>query len=151
MDNSPEEVAAELRAAVGDEGTTHELLARRFAEYVELRHTPPHPTDGPIPGRLLGEVAGREVAAVGRALRERDDSEAEITVEGDRVWVRRRTRGKLADGTTIDVRSSTRFVVTDGAIVGLESDMDPGSMEAWGKVLAAGEFEIPADMLARYQ
>jgi ketosteroid isomerase-like protein len=151
MDNSAEEIAAELRAAADNEVTTQEVLARRFADSVELRHIPPHPTDGPIPGPLLGEVSAREVAAVGRALRDRDDSDADITIDGDAVRVRRRTRGMLADGTKVDVRTSTRFVVADGAIVGLESDMDTASMEAWGKVLAAGAFEMPADMLARYE
>jgi hypothetical protein len=143
MDDTVNEVAEELRAA-GGVGGTQEVLARRFAEAVELRHDPPSPSDGPIPGALLAEVSRREVEAVGRALRERVDGASDVTVAGDVVHVRGRTRGSLDDGTTIDVRTSTRFTVADGRIVALQSDMDAASGAAWGKVLAAGGFEVPA-------
>jgi hypothetical protein len=146
INESVNEIADELRAAAGDTTKTQDVMARLFAENIDLRHVPPLPSDGPIPGRLLAEVSRREVAAVERALRNRVDSDSEVTVDGDQILVRSRTRGTLDDGTSIDVRPSTRFTVAGGAIVGLQSDMDGESMEAWGKVLAAGGFEIPADV-----
>ena len=144
MGTSADEVADELRAAAGDVVKTQDVLAGRFAEHIELRHVPPHPSDGPIAARLLTEVARREVQAVERALPDRV-TDGDVTVEDDAVRIRNRTRGTLADGTAIDVQTSTRFTVADGAIVGLESTMDAASMEAWGTVLAAGGFELPAD------
>jgi hypothetical protein len=143
MDDTVTEVADELRAASGV-GGAQEVLARRFAEAVELRHDPPSPSDGPIPGALLAEVSRREVEAVGRALRDRVDGESEVTVDGDVIHLRGRTQGTLHDGSTIDVRTSTRFTVAKGEIVALQSEMDAASGEAWGRVLTAGGFEVPA-------
>lgn len=148
MDDTVTQVADELRAASGV-GGAQEVLARRFADAVELRHDPPSPSDGPIPGALLAEVSRREVEAVGRALRERVDGEPDVTVEGDVVHMRGRTRGTLHDGSAIDVHTSTRFTVADGRIVALQSDMDAASGEAWGRVLAAGGFEVPAGAFDR--
>ena len=144
MGTSADEIADELRAASGDVVKTQEVMARRFAEQIELRHVPPHPSDGPMPSRVLVEVARREVAAVERALPDRV-TDGDVTVVGDAIRVQNRTQGTLSDGTRIDVRTDTRFTVADGAIVALESNMDAASMEAWGSVLAAGGFELPAD------
>ena len=144
MGTSADEIADELRAGEGDVVKTQEVLAQRFAEQIELRHVPPLESDGPIAARLLVQVAGREVAAVERALPDRV-IDGDVAVEGDVIRVRNRTQGTLADGTSIDVQTDTRFTVADGAIVGLESNMDAASMEAWGQVLAAGGFELPAD------
>ena len=144
MGTSAEDIAEELRAASGDVVKTQEVMARRFAEQIELRHVPPHPSDGPMPSRLLVEVARREVAAVERALPDRV-TDSDVTVDGNAIRVQNRTRGTLSDGTTVDVQTDTRFTVADGEIVGLESNMDAASMEAWGTVLAAGGFELPAN------
>ena len=57
--------------------------------------------------------------------------------------MRGRTSGTLADGTRVDVETNTLFTIADGAIVALQSDMDPSSVEAWKQVLAAGSFEVP--------
>jgi ketosteroid isomerase-like protein len=143
MSTSVSEVADQMRAVAHDRAKSRELLSGLFAEKVELRHSPPSPSDGPIPGSLLADVSKREVEALARALPDLVHEEPEITVEGDAIRVRGRTLGTLADGTNIDVRTNTLFAVADGAIVGLQSDMDPLSVSAWQKVLAAGGFEIP--------
>jgi ketosteroid isomerase-like protein len=149
MDAGVNDVAGRLRDAAGDLAASQEALSGLFADEVQLRHDPPHPSDGPIPGRLLAEVSRREVAAVTRALPDAVHSDSEITVDGDGVGMRGRTRGVLPDGTEIDVRTNTLFTVADGRIVGLLSDMDPASMESWGRVLAAGGFQVPAELLER--
>ena len=125
---SANDVADQLRAA-GNLGATQEMLARLFADEIVLRHEPPHPSDSPIPGRLLAEMARREVDAVKRALPDAEQS-SEVAVEGDGVRMRGRTRGTLADGTAIDVHTNTLFTVADGRIVGLRSEMDAQSGEA---------------------
>jgi len=144
MGTTADDIAEELRAASGDVVKTQEVMARRFAEHIELRHVPPLESDGPIAARLLVEVARREVAAVERALPDRV-TDGDVAVVGDVIRVQNRTQGTLSDGTSVDVRTDTRFTVADGAIVGLESNMDAASMQAWGTVLAAGGFELPAD------
>jgi hypothetical protein len=144
MGTPADEIAEELRVAKGDVVKTQAILERRFAEQIELRHVPPLESDGPIAARLLIEVAGREVAAVERALPDRV-TDGDVTVDGDVIRVQNRTQGTLSDGTTVDVQTDTRFTVSDGAIVGLESNMDAASMQAWGTVLAAGGFELPDD------
>jgi ketosteroid isomerase-like protein len=145
---SANDVADQLRSTAGNPIANHETLARLFAEEIELRHEPPHPSDGPIPGRLLAEMARREVEAVKRALPDAEQR-SEITVEGDGVRVRGRTRGTLVDGTLIDVQTNTLFTVADGRIVALHSDMDARSGVAWGRVLAAGGIEVPPEFLER--
>ena len=145
MTKSVTDIAEEMRAVAEDRGKSRDLLVSLFAETVELRHVPPSPSDGPIPGSLLSDVSGREVAALARALPDAEQGDSEVTVEDDAVRVRVRTTGTLADGTPIDVVTNTLFTIADGAIVGLQSDMDPASVEAWKQVLAAGAFEAPAD------
>jgi ketosteroid isomerase-like protein len=146
MTASATEISEELRAAAADRARTQELLAARFAEVVELRHDPAAPGDGPFSGRLLAEISRREIAAATRSLPDATN-ESEITVDGDRIRVVGRTSGTLGDGKVVDVRTDTTFTVADGAIVALASDMDPESMAAWGQVLAAGGFELPAELL----
>jgi hypothetical protein len=136
------EVADELRAARDDRFKSQRALASLLAETIDLRHEPPHPTDGPIPGRLLAEVSLREVEAVGRAMPD-VSTESDVAVEGDAIRVRGRTTGTLADGTRIDIQTHTVFTVAGGAIVALQSEMDEVSMATWGQVLMAGGFEIP--------
>ena len=145
MTKSLADIADEMRAVAQDRTKSRNLLASLFAETVELRHVPPSPSDGPIPGSLLSEVSGREVVALARALPDAEHGGTEVTVEGDAVRVRVRTTGALADGTPIDVETNTLFTIAGGAIVGLQSDMDPASATAWKQVLAAGSFEVPAD------
>ena len=143
MTKSAADVADEMRAVVTDRTKSADLLASLFAETVELRHVPPSPSDGPIPGSVLSAVSGGEVAALARAMPDAEHGDSEITVEGDAVRVRGRTSGTLADGTRVDVETNTLFTIADGAIVALQSDMDPSSVEAWKQVLAAGSFEVP--------
>ena len=145
---SAHDAADQLRAAAGNPLANQEALARLFADEVQLRHEPSHPSDGPMPGRLLAEIARSEVEAVMRALPDAEQN-SEITVEEAGVRVRGRTRGTLADGTAIDVQTNTLFTVADGRIVGLRSDMDSRSTEAWGNVLAAGGIEVPPEFLER--
>jgi hypothetical protein len=138
------EIAEELRAAAQHRGKMQETLAALFAKTVALRHEPPSPSDGAIRGSLLSAISREEVAAVGRALPNAVQNDVNVSIEGDGIRVQIRTSGVLADGTNIDVKSNTLFTIADGAIVGLRSDMDAASVEAWGKVLSAGGFEIPA-------
>jgi hypothetical protein len=139
-------MGAQLRAVSDDGVRSQQALALLFAETVELRHEPSHPSDGPVSGRLLGEVSRREVEAAGRALLDLC-SASEVTTEGDAIRVRGRTVGTLSDGTKVDMHTDTVFTVADGAIVGLYSDMDDASMAVWGQVLIAGGFEIPEDFI----
>jgi hypothetical protein len=145
---SADDVANQLRAAAGNLGANQEVLGGLFADEVYLRHEPPHATDGPIPGRLLAEMARREVDAVKRALPVAEET-SEVTVVGDGVRMRGRIRGTLADGSAVDVQTNTLFTVADGQIVALLSDMDPQSGEAWGRVLAAGQIQVPPELLER--
>ena len=43
---------------------SRDLLVSLFADTVELRHVPPSPSDGPILGRVLSDVSGREAFSV---------------------------------------------------------------------------------------
>lgn len=144
MTLSAAEIAQQLLAVAGDAERSRETLTALFAEEIELRHVPPAPTDGPIPGALLAEISRREVAALSRAMPDATHDEPEITVEGDAIRVRRRTHGLLGDGTPVDVRTNTLMSIADGRVVALESDMDPESLRSWRGVLAAGGFEVPA-------
>lgn len=143
MTKSASEIAEEMRAVASDHVKSREVLTCLFTESVELQHVPRRPSDGAIAGRVLAEIVRRESEAVFRALPDIIYDDPEITVEADAIRVRRRTFGTLLDGTTIDVRTNTLFRIADGAIVALQSDMDPEGVEAWQKVLAVGGFEAP--------
>jgi hypothetical protein len=137
------EIAARLRAVAEDRGRSQQLLASLFATSVELRHDPPHPSDGPVAGALLAEISRREVEAADRALVDLR-SESDVDVESnDGIRLRVRTTGAFADGRTVDVQIHTRLTVADGSVVALQADMDDAAMAAWGEVLVAGGFEIP--------
>ena len=84
MEGSPTtSTAAAIARDLQDAGSSRaQRLADLYAETVELRHVPPIPSDGPIPGSALAEVSLRETAAVAKALPDRSET-AEIKVEGD--------------------------------------------------------------------
>ncbi len=142
MSQSASEIAQQLVATTDPEGSW-EALTRLFAKEVELRHVPPAPTDGPIPGALLAQISHGEVEALSRALPNATHDQPEITVEGDAIRVRRRTHGSLADGTPVDLRTNTVFSIADGQVVALQSDMDGESRRVWQSVLSAGGFPPP--------
>src|SRR5579863_309067 len=144
MPQSAAEVADRMRAVASDRVRSRELLATLFAEDVAIHHVPPGPNDGSIPGSRLAAISQQEVEALGRALPDAVHEDPVITVEGEAVRVRGRTSGRLPDGTAIEVRTNTLFTVTDGVIVGLESDMDAESLSAWRTVLTSGGFEVPS-------
>ena len=141
MTRSPEQIADQIRGASHDPHVSCEVLASLFASEVELRHSPPGPNDGPISGSLLADVARREVDALLRAVPDARHDEPDITVQGDVIVVRRRTRGSLPDGSDVELSTNTVMSIAEGSIVSLESDMSPDEVRAWQRVLAAGGFE----------
>jgi ketosteroid isomerase-like protein len=136
-------IADALRAASTSSEGASSVLAELYAEKVDLRHEPRLATDGPVDGALLGEMGRREIAASRRALTSTSEPASEITVEGDAIRMRSRTRGRLDDGTVIDVTTNTLFRVADGRIVELVAEMDEADVQAWGQVLVAGGIEVP--------
>jgi hypothetical protein len=148
MTESVHDIAERLRAVADDRTLFQQTLASLFADAVELHHEPARPTDGPIPGRLIAEVSRLETEAAGRALSTSLESRTEIVVDGHAVRVIGSVAGTLADGTAIDVHTNVDFTIADGKIVGLRSDMDEASTTNWGRVLAAGGFAIPEELIA---
>jgi ketosteroid isomerase-like protein len=148
MAASIDEIADALRSAAGNQAKTHDVLAIYFADPVDVRHEPAGPTDGPMPKELLVRVALAETEAMGRALPDAT-SESDVSVDGDAIHVRGRTRGTLPDGTDVDFETAVVFLVADGAIVGIRSESVPGNAETMGKVFAEGKFELPPDLIAR--
>jgi hypothetical protein len=139
MAQSANEIAQQLAATADPEGSWR-ALTRLFAKEVELRHDPPAPTDGPIPGALLAQISQREVEALSRAVPNATHDPPEITVEGNAIRIRRRTQGSLPDGTPVDLRTNTLFSIAEGRVVALQSDMDGESVRMWQRVLFAGGF-----------
>jgi hypothetical protein len=141
------EIAAAMRAAGADRTKSRELLASLYADTVELQHDPPGTGDGSVPARMLIALAEQEVAAMERALPDSAAHPLEVSVDGDRLRMRGRVEGTLADGTRVDVMTNTVFTVAGGRIVGLRSEMTPEDMQTYGAVLAAGAFEVPPDLV----
>ena len=148
MSKSVADLAEALRAAA-DGGSTPAVLADYYAETVVVRHVPALPNDGPVAGHLLAEMGRREVAASGRALSGSSERSTEVTVEGDAVRMRSRTKGALADGTAIEAETNTLFHVADGCIDELVSEMDEASGDAWRQALVAGGIEVPEGFMER--
>jgi hypothetical protein len=147
MGQGVEDIVARLRAVSDDGQRSQAIVASLFAENVELRHEPPLPTDGPVPGRALAEISRREVEAASRALADLH-SATSITVEGSAFCMRTHIMGTLRDGTAVDVQTGARFTVERGQIVGVLAQMDDATMSQWAHVLAAGAFEIPAEFVS---
>jgi hypothetical protein len=146
---SIDEIAESIRQAGADRDRLRETMSGLYADTIELAHEPPLPSDGPIPSRVLIELGGAEVAAVERALRNPWLDAPDVIVEGDRLRVRNRMGGILADGTDVEVCTNTVYTIGGGRIVGLRSEMAPEDMERWGSVLAAGDIEIPAGLFSQ--
>ncbi len=72
--------------------------------------------------------------------------EPAVTVEGDRIRVRNRMGGTLADGTEGRVSTNTVYAIDEGRIVGLRSEMAPEDGKRWGVVLSAGNFQVPPEL-----
>ena len=144
MTTSAGDIARELDAVKGDRDRYQQVMARFYAETIQLSHVPPSSYDGPIPSRYLIEVAANEVESLGRALSDLDIGEPEVTVEGEAFRVRGSVSGRLADGARLAITTNTVFTVADGLITGLRSEMSPADTEAWVAVLTAGAVGEPS-------
>jgi hypothetical protein len=130
-------IAQAIRDAGTDRSKSSALMASLYSETIELRHVPPIPSDGPIPSRLLVEVAAKEVAILQRVLPDAVISPPTVTVDGPDIRVRGGIHGVTVGGSPVDLTTNTVFTVSDGRIVGLSSEMAPEDMKAWGEVLGA--------------
>jgi hypothetical protein len=137
---SAADIADALRDAAGDQKRSYQTLATFFAEEVAVRHEPPSPTDGPMGRDILVSVASAEVEAYERALAD-PSVDAVVEVDRDDIHVHTRLRGRLADGTDVDITTSTIFTVAGGEIVELRAQIDPGVADAMLKVLETGGFQ----------
>ncbi len=144
---SIDEIADSIRRVGADRDRLRETMSSLYAATIELAHEPPLPSDGPIPSSVLIALGGAEVAAVERALKDPWLDAPEVIVEDDRLRVRNRMGGTLVDGTDVEVCTNTVYTVGGGSITGLRSEMAREDMERWGSVLAAGDFQLPVDLL----
>jgi ketosteroid isomerase-like protein len=141
-------VADELRAAYrAGPSAGHAVMASLFGESVVLRHDPPLPTDGPIPGGFLREMSGLETAAAHRALPDLRYESVDVSGDDDAVRVRATVTGTLATGEVVAVTTDVLLELSDGRIVGLTGALGPDDQEQWSAVLAAGGFEVPPELL----
>jgi hypothetical protein len=140
---STEKVADTIRRAGADRDRMRRTMSALYGDTIELGHDPPLPSDGPMPGSVLIALGGEEVAAVERAMPDVWVEQPAVTVEGDRIRVRNRMGGTLADGTEVRASTNTVYTIDEGRIVGLRSEMAPEDVRRWGAVLSAGNFQVP--------
>ena len=146
MTASVDDIAEAIRAAGADRQRSSDLLATLYADTVELQHSPPRPGDGSWPASTLVAVAKEELDAIQRAIPDAVVHVPLVVVDRDAVRVCNRIEGVLVDGTRIDLTTNTVFTVSDGRVVGLRSEMTSDDAQACGGVVAAGAFEVPADL-----
>jgi hypothetical protein len=144
MSASVEEVAEQLRADYESPDPDREpAMASLFAETVRLVHTPPAPTDGPLPGAMLREVALAETRAANRAFTEMTRDNVQVTVDGSSIRLRSTTNGTLVTGESVSIDTDVIVEIEDGRIVAMEARMDEEAGARWRQALEAGGFEPP--------
>jgi hypothetical protein len=144
MSSDVEAIAARLRAdyeSPSPDGVP--AMATLFADSVELRHDPPIPTDGPIPGATLRDVAIAETRAANRAFTEVVRDNVEVTVDGPSIRVRATTKGTLMTGAAISIDTDVVVEVRDGEIVAMNAHLGDENTARWREALEAGGFERP--------
>ncbi len=145
MTTDVEQVAEQLRADYASPDPDREpAMASLFAETVELRHTPPAPTDGPLPGAMLREVALAETRAANRAFTEMVRDNVQVTVDGSSIRLQSTTKGTLVTGEAVSIDTDVVVEVKEGRIVAMEARMDEEAGAQWRQALEAGGFEVPA-------
>ena len=133
-----------LRTDLAADTGAEPAMASLYADSVELRHTPPLPTDAPLSGAFLRDVSIAETAAARRALPDLARDENSVTVDGNSIRLQSTVTGTLATtGESIKVHTDVVVEVRDGRIVAMEARLGADAMATWGTVLAAGGFEIP--------
>src|SRR5262245_3289172 len=104
MSADVEQVAERLRADYESPDANGEpAMASLFAETVQLKHTPPAPTDGPLPGAMLREVAIAETKAANRAFTEMTRDNVQVTVDGSSIRLQSTTKGTLVTGDSVSI------------------------------------------------
>lgn len=63
----------------------------------------------------------------------------------DRIRVRKRMGGTLADGSEVRLHQYL-YAVDEGRTMGLRSEMAPEDVQRWGAVLSTGNFEVPPEL-----
>jgi hypothetical protein len=145
-----ERIAELLRAdAEAPQAGRPSVMSSLFAETIELSHVPPLPADGPITADLLRAISVADMAAVSSGLLNRVAEKASITVEGSSIRIRSSLRGNLATGKPINVDNDVLIEIRDGKIVALQGHRDEDGWAQWFEVLEAGNFDPPAEWLAR--
>jgi hypothetical protein len=119
-------------------------MASLFAETVELEHVPPAPTDGPLPGAMLREVAIAETQAANRAFTEVTRDDVRVTVNGSSIRLQSTTKGTLVTGESVSIDTDVVVEIQDGRIVAMEARMSEEDGKRWRQALEAGGFEVPA-------
>jgi hypothetical protein len=148
--SSIEEIAARVRTEYESPSGGPPAMAEFFGETVEVRHVPPLPMDGPIDGEVLRQVSTAEAAAVQRALQDVVHDDVHVEVDGNSIRVRTTSRATFTDGRTRELASDMVLEVVDGRIVTLESrQVSDEHASDMREVLAAGDFEVPAELWAR--
>lgn len=145
-----ERVAEQLRAeAEAPRAGGPSVMSSLFADTIELSHVPPLPADGPITADLLRAISAADMTAVSGGLLDPVAEKATITVEGSSIRIRSSFRGSLAAGKPIKVDNDVLIEVREGKIVALQGHRDEESWAQWFEVLEAGNFDPPAEWVAR--
>ncbi|MGO8864542.1 MAG: hypothetical protein ACLQRH_27755 [Acidimicrobiales bacterium] len=145
-----ERIAELLRAdAEAPRSGRPSAMSSLFAETIELSHVPSLPADGPITADLLRAISAADMAAVSRGLLNLVAEKATVTVEASSIRIRSSLRGNLATGKPIKVDNDVLIEIRDGKIVALQGHRDEDSWAQWFEVLEAGDFDPPAEWLAR--
>jgi hypothetical protein len=152
MTTDAEQVAEQLQGdyTAAEEGR-QPVMASLFADTIALHHLPLRDdrVDGPIEASVLRDISIADMAAVGRALTDRSVEKPHISVEGSFIRIRSAVKGTLATGEPIEVGNEVLLEVRDGKIVAMVAYRDAESWAQWEKVLEAGNFQPPAEWVAR--
>jgi hypothetical protein len=140
-----QQVAEQLRADYASPDPDREpAMASLFAATVELKHVPPAPTDGPLPGAMLRDVAIAETQAANRAFTEVTRDNVQVTVNGSSIRLQSTTKGTLVNGESVSIDTDVVVEIQDGRIVAMEARMSEEDGKRWRQALEAGGFEAPA-------
>ena len=86
MSSDASGIADRLRAAyLAGPDEAQAVTASLYADTVELRHSPPLPSDGPVDASFLKDISAREGGAIRRAIPDMTYDDVQVTVDGDQV------------------------------------------------------------------
>jgi hypothetical protein len=145
MTQSAEEIAADLREAVGD-GDLQTFLAHMaplYGDEVTLAHEPALPNDGTVKGSELAAMEDGAIAAITKLIPDYHQEDFSVAADGDALTLHETRVGTLPNGTVSRVPTTGVFQLRDGRITSATLHINMDDVASFLEAISAADIGMP--------